>query len=249
MAAGDLLSVVCRWGGLKYRHFGVDLGDGSVMHLAGDANLATWNPTSWGRMSVRRVSIDEFSGGSEVRIEKRKSPLEVDETMERALAWEGRTGYHLCERNCEHFARWCTTGDYSSFQVDRCRMGFRVAMRCSVKAAAAASHRSTLAKSLVATAAPGLAKLQKWTPAAWLSDLAEVGVVMAGRRLGVHEKANKRLGKATGIATAAVVGMVQGGPVGATMMVGTHVAARELADFLADKVESAVARTAKSTCP
>jgi hypothetical protein len=40
-----------------------------------------------------------------------------EETLERAINDLGRRGYSLFANNCEHWARWCRTGDSYSEQV------------------------------------------------------------------------------------------------------------------------------------
>jgi len=44
------------------------------------------------------------------------SCLETDEVIARAKGREGETMYNLVTKNCEHFARWCKTGQEVSYQ-------------------------------------------------------------------------------------------------------------------------------------
>ncbi|CAF1376753.1 unnamed protein product [Rotaria sordida] len=44
-----------------------------------------------------------------------------EETLERAISDLGKRGYSLFSNNCEHWARWCRTGDSYSKQVIKCR--------------------------------------------------------------------------------------------------------------------------------
>ncbi|CAF3297248.1 unnamed protein product [Rotaria sp. Silwood2] len=44
-----------------------------------------------------------------------------EETLERAIANLGKRGYSLFSNNCEHWARWCRTGDSYSEQIIRFR--------------------------------------------------------------------------------------------------------------------------------
>jgi hypothetical protein len=44
-----------------------------------------------------------------------------EETLERAFAQLGRRGYSLVGNNCEHWARWCRTGEHYSEQIVKFR--------------------------------------------------------------------------------------------------------------------------------
>ena len=78
MARADLLTVPCFWGIIPYRHFGIDLGDGTVVHLA-----SVGGDTS--EMEVQRVAIAEFADGKPISIEHVSNVLEDYEVIERAL--------------------------------------------------------------------------------------------------------------------------------------------------------------------
>lgn len=90
-----------------YDHFGILLNDGTVVELA--------KPSEGGR--VRRVSFDEFARGNRVVFVSSDSDLPPETIARRALSQVGRSGYRLLSRNCEHFARWSSTGRWKSSQV------------------------------------------------------------------------------------------------------------------------------------
>jgi len=106
---------------IPYRHFGIDIGDGTVVHLATD-------PAASNRMTVQRVSFTAFADGKPVRIENVSDAFPDDDVVSQALGRVGESGYHLVAGNCEHFARECKCGIRASHQSDRlvrgvCRAG------------------------------------------------------------------------------------------------------------------------------
>lgn len=95
-----------------YRHHGVDLGNGTVVHFAGpgtDKTLA----------SIRVDAMQDFARGATVWVRVYGQRLDPDETVCRAQSMVGSTGYDLVSSNCEHLASWCVTGVAESRQVER----------------------------------------------------------------------------------------------------------------------------------
>jgi hypothetical protein len=116
MARGDRLGVERRFlGGLvAYRHLGVDLGDGTVVHARPDDFQ---RPFAGGR--VVRTSLEEFAGGAEVTVVADPPAVHApEEVAGRALSRVGRDGYCPVVDNCEHLATWCATGQRRSRQVE-----------------------------------------------------------------------------------------------------------------------------------
>ena len=116
MARGDRLGVERRFlGGLvAYRHLGIDLGDGTVVHARPDDFQ---RPFGGGR--VVQTSLEEFAGGAEVTgVTDPPAVHPPAEVACRALATVGRDRYCPVVDNCEHFATWCATGLYRSRQVE-----------------------------------------------------------------------------------------------------------------------------------
>ena len=103
-------------GWLSFRHYGVALDDGTVVHFCGDKECIQ------NEARIKRTSREEFCQGSCLHIAKevcyRFSPELV---AERALAQVGSNfgGYHVLLNNCEHFANWCACGKKISRQVMR----------------------------------------------------------------------------------------------------------------------------------
>ena len=107
MARGEHL--VVRRGG--YSHHGVDVGDGSVIHVIKTGAVP-------GRALVGHVTMDEFAAGGVVEVRAYGSRRDPDAAVELAMAKLGADDYHIVFRNCEHFATWCVAGEHSSAQVE-----------------------------------------------------------------------------------------------------------------------------------
>ena len=97
-----------------YQHYGILDKNGNVIEYGSHK----FDPRT---ARVGRVSLDEFSNGSAVRIEAPKGSYNRDEIVSRAESWIGkdRGQYNLRKNNCEHFAREMATGEKTSGQADR----------------------------------------------------------------------------------------------------------------------------------
>lgn len=109
---GDHLIIDCG----AYRHHAIDCGDGTVVHFPGPIIEKI-------TLSVRVDTYDNFAQGKTVRIREYGQRLDRDETVRRALAMVGLTGYDLIMNNCEHLASSCVTGEPESRQVERAVAG------------------------------------------------------------------------------------------------------------------------------
>jgi hypothetical protein len=92
----------------RYSHHGIDCGDGSVIHYAGEPGTVR---------RVERTPFETFTAGSPVLARTHRKGLPVDEIVAKAESRLGADGYHLVWNNCEHFATWASTGSRSSKQV------------------------------------------------------------------------------------------------------------------------------------
>jgi hypothetical protein len=116
MARGDHIYVSQQ----VYTHHGIDLGDGTVVHLAPPSPAP--NPllgalACKSRAEVRRGTLGEFARGRAVWVREYPGGFDADAVVKRALSRCGERGYHLADNNCEHFACWCKTGRHHSEQV------------------------------------------------------------------------------------------------------------------------------------
>ena len=107
MARGDHL----RAARATHHHDGIDIGDGQVAHFAPDAE------GSKATAFIRVTSFEEFSKGDVVTVRTYAGERDPDVIVDRALSRVGESNYNLVFNNCEHFARWCVTGEHRSEQV------------------------------------------------------------------------------------------------------------------------------------
>jgi hypothetical protein len=98
-----------------YKHYGVYAGDGKVIHFAPLAG----KEINAENAVVHETNLDNFLKGGVLRVDKKsKAKFSGPETVERARSQIGSKSYDLVFFNCEHFARWCTTGVCESDQVN-----------------------------------------------------------------------------------------------------------------------------------
>jgi hypothetical protein len=103
-------------GVFTYRHFGVDVGDGTVIHFSG------FKPST---ARIVHTSIDEFLDSGKlykdlsVETDSNYKKFTRDEIIRRAKSYIGNDygGYDLVNNNCEHFAKWCALDKNTSNQV------------------------------------------------------------------------------------------------------------------------------------
>lgn len=109
MAFGDQVYVWRNFNNLEgvYRHHGIDVGDGSVIHYRKPSEI------------IEQTSYDTFSRGNSVYV--REYPQGFcfipEVVVKRAFSRLGENKYNLLFNNCEHFATWCKTGVSESQQV------------------------------------------------------------------------------------------------------------------------------------
>lgn len=95
-----------------YWHHGIAVGEGNVIHLAGDS---IWKSEA----RVRLASLEAFARGGEIKVvdwQKIAEALAVHVRAPEAIAAEAlahldRRGYNLIFNNCEQFSIYCVTGD------------------------------------------------------------------------------------------------------------------------------------------
>lgn len=107
MAYGDHIYVT-RPG---YTHHGIDGGDGTIIHYDG----GLWEQH---HAQIKRTSLEEFAQGYEIQVMKYGRCFPPAIVIRRAQGRLGENNYDLFDNNCEHFARWCKTGEAKSAQVE-----------------------------------------------------------------------------------------------------------------------------------
>jgi Lecithin retinol acyltransferase len=108
MSRGDHVYVRRRRLISRYTHHGIDCGDATVIHYAGDPGTVR---------RVERTSMEEFAVGAQVFVRPGRRQLPAEEVVANAESRLGSDGYHLVWNNCEHFATWASTGSAASKQV------------------------------------------------------------------------------------------------------------------------------------
>ena len=101
-----------------YKHYGVYIGHGQVIHFAGPKS----HETDPALADVVQTSVKDFLKEDFlcVQDDKGKRPFPVDEIIQRAKSRLGKCKgtYNLVSNNCEHFANWCRYGSNESQQVN-----------------------------------------------------------------------------------------------------------------------------------
>jgi len=109
LSRGDHIRAGDPW---RPRHDGIYLGNGRVIHLVGD-------PVGGGKAAahVQISSLAQFAAGRPVTVRRYSGAHDPEDIVARAMSRLGEGNYHLICNNCQHFARWCATGDRESDQV------------------------------------------------------------------------------------------------------------------------------------
>ncbi len=221
MAKADLISILCMRGIVSYQHFGIDIGDGTVVHLATESDRQ--------RMSVQRVSLEEFAKGAEVSVEVVTDELAHDVVIERSIAAVGSVGYDLMIGNCEHFARKMKTGKGQSHQVDMCVSSI---VRAAFSGVASTSRRYVIAGSLTAISQSKVLVAAGSLVPTVVGETARQGSYYVARKLKMtHEQAD-RSSRSVGHAACAIGGFVVGGPAGSAGALAISMAADRLSDAI-----------------
>ena len=106
LAAGTHL-VVSRRG---YRHHGIYVGQGRVIHYAG--------PFLYPRGCVEEIALAQFAAGRPVSVGGTPDWRCAEDIVCRARSRLGERRYDLLSNNCEHFCNWCKLGEARSSQVE-----------------------------------------------------------------------------------------------------------------------------------
>ncbi len=225
MAGGDLIHVQCTRGPIQYLHYGIDIGDETVVHLATEPNGRS--------MSVQRVSIDDFRNGEEVSVEEVEKPLLPEIVVQNTLAAVGQKGYHLVIGNCEHFARLMKTGNGESHQVD---VFVGSVVRTAFSCMASTANRNVIAFSLTALTQSRFMLVAGSLVPTLVSETARHGAYIAARKLKMTHEQSERSSRTVGYAASAVSGFVVGGPVGSAGALAISVASDRVTDAIKKQI-------------
>ncbi len=143
------------------------MGDGSVVHASGEP----------GRMKldaeVRRSDMADFTRGGTAVVVNAEDRLQSKRITANALSALGGRNYSLLFNNCEHFARWCESGEATSQQVDSFALaGAAVGVGARLALGVAARRVGT---SVAVRMIPGVAQLS-------------VALAIAGTAIALHSR-------------------------------------------------------------
>jgi len=109
---------------LAYRHHGIYLGGGLVIHYAGRVRRS--------HGLIETAALGSFAGKRRVHLGRRPAEsLHGEAIVCRARSRPGEHRYAVFSNNCEHFCSWCYGGGGGSTQVDHLLQRVR-AVRCAV---------------------------------------------------------------------------------------------------------------------
>ncbi|MBF6990047.1 lecithin retinol acyltransferase family protein [Cupriavidus sp. IK-TO18] len=96
-----------------YVHHGIYVGNGEVVHYVGFKSFLRCGP-------VEKTSLAGFADGRGFRVEPATQAryIEAEIVRRRATARLGEDDYRILTNNCEHFCRWCLSGESRSEQVE-----------------------------------------------------------------------------------------------------------------------------------
>lgn len=152
-------------GAPAYTHHGIYVGEGQVIHYAGNSQ----DPAADGK-KIQLVSVERFHAGHGYwKVPHPNAAFKTDEVVARALSRLGEDGYSVFANNCEHFCNWAIDGHHASQQVDA------AVLRAVTEGSQLAGAVGTLAIPGVAGAATGYAG-----GAAMMKGLATIGAFTGG---------------------------------------------------------------------
>ncbi|MEZ6136423.1 MAG: lecithin retinol acyltransferase family protein [Pirellulaceae bacterium] len=241
VARGDHIYIEGVLHGIPYQHHGIDVGDGTVIHLAPaeGARIAIHDASD--RFSVRRDSVETFSGGKSLHVKRHLTPRSADDTVAAAESHLGRTGYCLLDGNCEHFATLCATGSSRSHQVEMAEATLSAVASMATKSVWAVSSRVG-SRALL----KGAARVH---PAMLLADGAEVAALAVGCRQGFDVERSRRIARISGNVVAFGVGGLVGGPAGAAFCLATHSSSTAIADQLCKSIRNLISGAKRDAAP
>lgn len=228
MARGDHVYVRCQANGIPFQHHGIDMGDGTVIHLAPESGARIALRDNSEAFSVRRDPMSVFSNGEPVHVVELTGERTKAETAAAAEAQLGRTGYSLLDDNCEHFARFCATGKSESHQIEM--------SAATVSTVASMATKAVWSISSKVGGKLALRSATKVHPAAMLADGVEMATLAIGCKQGLEAGKAKKVAKVTGTVAAAGIGGIIAGPAGAVACVAAHSASGVVADSICDGI-------------
>lgn len=218
--------------GVPFQHHGICLGDGTVVHFTDGEGGIAGPGGDWEQFRICRTEMAAFARQGECFIHEVSHRQRLDDAQirRRALRCLGRAGvvgtrYHLTNHNCEHFARWCVTGELESRQVTVCvQRASSAGAKALLSAAGRWGVRGVAVKSRLAT---GL--VRGCSPWLLTADAVQWTTEALGQHVGLVDEPKRKLaGQILGGTAAAAVGL-SGGVVGMLAATGFWVAGESAA--------------------
>lgn len=131
-----------------YKHYGVYVGRGQVVHFAAKDG----SEISSDNAIIHKCTLAAFLKGGKLLVDTLiKHKYSFRETALRALSCVGErghrdNGYNLVFNNCEHFASWCASGEERSRQVESAVQGVVAAAATAVVIGAGVGIAKALTK-------------------------------------------------------------------------------------------------------
>ena len=165
MAKGDHIKVQR----IIYTHHGIDFGDDTIVHFTGE-------PGNKSDATIKRTSIEEFLQGGSPEIIAYEKCFPPSKVINRALELLGKDGYNLFNDNCEHFARYCKTGQHESEQVTDAKAGTGAALGTYAATAGGIAAVSAAGTASGLSAAGVMSGLAAIGPGGAIGGIATLGV-------------------------------------------------------------------------
>jgi len=228
MVRGDHIYVAGTLHGIPFQHHGIDMGDGTVIHLAPVSGMRVVLRDATDRFAVRRDPLETFAMGRSAKVVRHEKGLDLEQVARQAESYIGKTGYSLLEGNCEHFAALCATGASRSQQIEMAEATVSAMASMATKAVWAVSSR--IGASLLIRGAT------KIHPAMLIADGVEVAALAIGCQRGLTAEKSRQVARISGSLAAVGIGGVLGGPAGVAISLAAHSSSTALAERLCKSV-------------
>lgn len=234
--SGDLLTVRCWYRCFPYSHFGIYMGDGTVIELASDSPVASNQIPTRGSMQVRRTSLAGFARGSDIRRVSVSNALPTEEVLRRAESKLGLKSYCIVTNNCEHFARWCKSGESLSEQVNDMRMrALRSVSHAATIAGAGFAIRRAHSTGLTAV---GGSRALTGGVSMLVGEIAEGVTKVSLARSNLCGESIDSRSRAVGVGASVIVAALLGGPMASASAIALHTLSRLVSDNEARRLQS-----------
>jgi len=227
MARGDHVFVMSGFFGVPFQHHGIDIGDGTVVHLAPEGRHRLTLRAKNANFRVRQITMEEFCKGRTLQVVRHAEPRPTEEVVATALNCVGHSEYHWLENNCEHFAHWCITGQSHSRQVE---MGHLTAE--AITSLVAKGCMSLGQRVVAQTAVRSVTRLH---PLTFVADGVEIAAIVGACAAGLDAARSRSIARISGEITATAIGCFLGGPIGGAANLALHRSSQQLAAQLCHK--------------